>query len=154
MVDRFPMMLSFEAASVRGPPALGTGSSGLSVWTFDQFECGNGRAFQPKLQRSPANFAGSVAGVRYQEPYFSAFVLSAAIALDDCRHLEICAFGEPVQARLFAAIKSDPLRELGCSTSLEQQAASGIANQQRDGCLKRKLRHSFSAQSHRDFPAL
>src|SRR6266480_7764859 len=30
----------------------------------------------------------------------------------------------------------------------------GIANQQRDGFLKRKLRHSFSAQSRRDFPAL
>ena len=27
----------------------------------------------------------------------------------------------------------------------------GIANQQRDGFLKRKLRHSFSAQSRRDF---
>ena len=25
-------------------------------------------------------------GVRYQKLYFSAFVLSAAIALDDCRH--------------------------------------------------------------------
>src|SRR6266403_6208517 len=49
MVDRFPMMLSFEAASVGDPPALGTGSSGLSVWTFDQFECGNVRAFQPRL---------------------------------------------------------------------------------------------------------
>jgi hypothetical protein len=30
----------------------------------------------------------------------------------------------------------------------------GIANQRRDGFLKRKLRHSFSAQSRRDFPAL
>jgi hypothetical protein len=95
-----------------------------------------------------------VAGVRHQELYFSAFVLSRQSQWTIAAILEICAFGEPVQARLFAAIKSDPLRELGCSTSLEQQAASGIANQQRDGCLKRKLRHSFSAQSHRDFPAL
>jgi hypothetical protein len=31
---------------------------------------------------------------------------------------------------------------------------SGLANQQRDGFLKRKLRHSFSARSRRDFPAL
>jgi hypothetical protein len=29
----------------------------------------------------------------------------------------ICAFGEPVQAGSFAAIKSDPLPGLGCSTS-------------------------------------
>ncbi len=30
---------------------------------------------------------------------------------------------------------------------------SGIANQQCEGLLKRKLRYSFSAQSRRDFPA-
>ncbi len=93
----------------------------------------------------------------------------------------ICAFGEPVQAGSFAAIKSDPLPGLACSTSLERQAApcgmhigllmrptyvdgndviaalfssgdSGIANQQCEGFLKRKLRYSFSAQSRRDFP--
>jgi hypothetical protein len=84
----------------------------------------------------------------------------------------ICAFGEPVQAGSFAAIKSDPLPGLACSTSLERQAAgsvwdaywsptyvdgndviaalfssgdSGIANQQCEGLLKRKLRYSFSA---------
>jgi hypothetical protein len=30
---------------------------------------------------------------------------------------------------------------------------SGIANQQCEGLLKRKLRYCFSAQSRRDFPA-
>jgi hypothetical protein len=35
----------------------------------------------------------------------------------------ICAFGEPVQAGLFAAIKGDLLAGLGCSTSLERQTA-------------------------------
>ncbi len=92
-----------------------------------------------------------------------------------------CAF-EPVQAGSFAAIKSDPLPGLACSTSLERQAAgsvwdaywsldeanlcpdgnevigalfssgdSGIANQQCEGFLKRKLHYSFRAQSRRDF---
>jgi hypothetical protein len=37
--------------------------------------------------------------------------------------LEICAFGEPVQAGLFAAIKGNPLAGLGCLTSLERQTA-------------------------------
>jgi hypothetical protein len=45
MVDRF----SFDAASVGGPTAFGTGSCWLSVWTFDQLECGNVCAFQPRL---------------------------------------------------------------------------------------------------------
>ncbi|MDQ1388868.1 MAG: hypothetical protein QOF56_2322 [Acidobacteriaceae bacterium] len=35
----------------------------------------------------------------------------------------ICAFGEPAQAESFAAIKSDSLPGLGCSTSLERQTA-------------------------------
>src|SRR5258708_13847067 len=35
----------------------------------------------------------------------------------------ICAFGEPVQAGSLAAIKSDLLPGLACSTSLERQAA-------------------------------
>jgi hypothetical protein len=38
----------------------------------------------------------------------------------------ICAFGEPVQAGSFAAIKSDPLPGLGCSTSLERHAAGSV----------------------------
>ena len=38
----------------------------------------------------------------------------------------ICAFGEPVQAGSFAAIKSDPLRGLACLTSLERQAAGSV----------------------------
>ena len=38
----------------------------------------------------------------------------------------ICAFGEPVQAGSFAAIKSDPLPGLACSTSLERQAAGAV----------------------------
>jgi hypothetical protein len=44
MADRF----SFDA-SVSGPTAFGTGSCGLSVWTFDQLKCGNVRASQPRL---------------------------------------------------------------------------------------------------------
>jgi hypothetical protein len=40
--------------------------------------------------------------------------------------LEICAFGEPVQAGLFAAIKSDSLPGLGCSTLLERQTAGSL----------------------------
>ena len=57
-----------------------------SVWTFDQLECGDVGAFYPRLQRSPAHFTGCVAGVRYQELCFGAFVLGAAIAFDDGRH--------------------------------------------------------------------
>ncbi len=52
MVDRLPMMLCFEAASVGRPTALGpfgAGSYGLLVWTVDQLECGNVGAFQPRL---------------------------------------------------------------------------------------------------------
>jgi hypothetical protein len=51
MVDRLPMMLSFEAASVGRPVALRPvgGSYGLSIWTVDQLECGNVGAFQPGL---------------------------------------------------------------------------------------------------------
>jgi hypothetical protein len=49
MVDRFPMTLSFEAASVGGPRAFGAGSYGLSVWTCDQLEYGNVGAFHPRL---------------------------------------------------------------------------------------------------------
>jgi hypothetical protein len=52
MVDRLPMMLSFEAASAgRRPiaPRPFAGSYGLSVWTVDQLECGNVGAFQPRL---------------------------------------------------------------------------------------------------------
>ena len=40
----------------------------------------------------------------------------------------ICAFGEPAQAESFAAIKSDPLPGLACSTSLERQGASFVWN--------------------------
>ena len=47
MVDRFPMMLSFEAAS-RRPHGIGR-SCGLSIWTFDELECGNVRASQQRL---------------------------------------------------------------------------------------------------------
>ena len=57
-----------------------------SVWTFDQLECGDVGAFYPRLQRSPADFTGCVAGARYQELCFGAFVLGAAIAFDDGRH--------------------------------------------------------------------
>ena len=38
----------------------------------------------------------------------------------------ICAFGEPVQAGSFAAIKSYPLPGLAGSTSLERQAAGSV----------------------------
>ena len=86
MVDRFPMILSFETALVGRPTALGPLGRVHTVWTVDQLECGNVGAFQPRLQRSPADFTGCVTGVRYQELCFSAFVLSTAIALDDCRH--------------------------------------------------------------------
>ncbi len=56
----------------------------------------------------------------------------------------ICAFGEPVQARSFAAIKSDPLPGLGCSTSLERQAADSVWNAYRSSdeanlCASRPL---------------
>jgi hypothetical protein len=87
MVDRLPMMLSFEAASVGRPIALRP----LGVHTGFRSRrltssSGNVGAFQPRLQRSPADFTGCVTGVRYQELGFSAFVLSTTIALDDCRH--------------------------------------------------------------------
>ena len=38
----------------------------------------------------------------------------------------ICAFGEPAQAESFAAIKSDLLPGLGCSTSLKRQTAGSL----------------------------
>jgi len=51
MVDRLPMMLSFEAASVGRPIVLRPLGvhTGFSVWTVDQLECGNVGAFQPGL---------------------------------------------------------------------------------------------------------
>ena len=57
-----------------------------SIWTFDKFEFGNVGAFPPRLQRSPADCADRVTRMRYQELLFSAFVLGAAIASDNCRH--------------------------------------------------------------------
>jgi hypothetical protein len=87
MVDRFPMTLSFEAASVGGPRAFGAGSYGLSVWTGDQLEYGNVGAFHPRLQRVPADLTGCVTSVRHQKLFFSASVLGAAIAAsDNCHH--------------------------------------------------------------------
>lgn len=47
------------------PRALGMGSYRLSVWTFDQLECGNVGAFQPRLQYGPADFTGYVTGMRH-----------------------------------------------------------------------------------------
>jgi hypothetical protein len=47
------------------PSALGMGSYRLSVWTFDQLECGNVGAFQPRLQYGPADFTGYVTGMRH-----------------------------------------------------------------------------------------
>jgi hypothetical protein len=49
MVDHFPMMHPFEAASVGAAYGFGTGSCGFFVWTFDQLKCGNVCAFQPRL---------------------------------------------------------------------------------------------------------
>src|ERR1700704_2809598 len=49
MVDRFPMMLSFEAASVGRPSALKAGSYDLSVWTCDQLEYGKVGVFHPRF---------------------------------------------------------------------------------------------------------
>jgi len=57
-----------------------------SAWTFDKFERGNVGACPPRLQRSPADRADRVTRMRYQELCFSAFVLGAAIASDNCRH--------------------------------------------------------------------
>jgi hypothetical protein len=39
--------------------------AGLSVWALDQFECGNVGASRPRLQYSPADFAGYVAAMRH-----------------------------------------------------------------------------------------
>jgi hypothetical protein len=47
------------------PRALGMGSYRFSVWTFDQLECGNVGAFQPRLQYGPADFTGYVTGMRH-----------------------------------------------------------------------------------------
>src|SRR5260370_17694194 len=58
----------------------------LSVRTFDQLEYGNVGAFQPRLYYRPADFTGYVTRMRHQELCFSAFVLGAAIASDNCRH--------------------------------------------------------------------
>jgi hypothetical protein len=57
-----------------------------SIWTFDKFEFGNVGAIPPRLQRSPADRADRVTRMRYQELFFGASVLGAAIASDNCRH--------------------------------------------------------------------
>jgi hypothetical protein len=54
-----------ELELVGVPRALGMGSYRLSVWTFDQLECGNVGAFQPRLQYGPADFTGYVTGMRH-----------------------------------------------------------------------------------------
>ena len=59
----------------------------FSVRTFDQLEYGNVGAFQPRLQRVPADRAVCVTSVRHQELFFSTSVLRAAIGTSDkCRH--------------------------------------------------------------------
>jgi len=61
--------------------SLGKGrSSRLSVWTSDRLERRNVDGFGPWLQRGPADLTGCVAGVRHQELFFRALVLSATIA--------------------------------------------------------------------------
>jgi hypothetical protein len=86
-----------------------------SVWTFDQLECGNVGAFYPRLQRSPADFTGCVAGVRHQELCFGAFVLGAAIAFDDCRHYEKCPPNRTFSSRELCHNQTDSLQAFGVS---------------------------------------
>jgi hypothetical protein len=67
--DQFPVVVSLEtddlASWLGSPGRLGMGSYRLSVWTFDQLECGNVGASQPRLQYGPADFTGYVTGMRH-----------------------------------------------------------------------------------------
>jgi len=56
------------------------------LWTFNKFVGGNVVGLQPRFERSAADCADRVTRVRYQELLFSASVLGAAIALNNCRH--------------------------------------------------------------------
>ncbi len=58
-----------------------------SIRTFNQFVCGNVGRFQPRFQCSSADRADRVTRMRHQELLFSASVLSAAIALNNGRHM-------------------------------------------------------------------
>src|SRR5262249_39946875 len=52
--------------AIRCPPLLARRRHcRLSVWTLNQFECGNVGAFRPRLQYSPADFTGYVAAMRH-----------------------------------------------------------------------------------------
>jgi len=62
----FPPRFPGFASWLRSRGAFGVASHcSLSVWTLDQFECGNVGAFRPRLQYSPADFTGYVAAMRH-----------------------------------------------------------------------------------------
>jgi hypothetical protein len=96
----------------------------LSVWTFDQLECGNVSGSQPRLKRSPADFTGCVTGVRCQELCFSAFILSTAIALDDCRHSRNMRLRLARSSRIRRQNQTDPVRNGTTKAAWEGLATS------------------------------
>src|ERR1700746_3709199 len=60
---------------------------GLLYRTFNKLVFRNVGAFRPRFQRSPTDRADRVTRMRCQELLFSASVLGAAIASNNCRHL-------------------------------------------------------------------
>jgi hypothetical protein len=86
MVDRFPMMHPFEAALVGAAYGLWDRLTRFFSGRMTSSNVGTCVLSNQNSNVAPANFTGCVAGVRYQELYFSAFVLSTVIASDDCRH--------------------------------------------------------------------
>jgi hypothetical protein len=109
MVDRFPMMLSFEAASVGGPTGLGDHAGFLSgrltssnVGTRVLPNQDSNVAPQTLHDAWPVCGTRNFVSVRLYSAPQSHWTIVAILG--------ICAFGEPVQAGLFAAIKSDRFR--------------------------------------------
>ena len=65
---------------------------------------------QPRFERSAADCADRVTRVRYQELLFSASVLGAAIALNNCRHPRNMRLPSPVYQPLGFPNQTDLLR--------------------------------------------
>src|ERR1700737_3566989 len=69
----------------------------------------------PNQDSSPADFTVCVTGVRHQELCFSAFVLSAASALENCHHSQNMRLRRESSSRNSAALNND-----GCDQSCQQ----------------------------------
>jgi hypothetical protein len=105
---------------------------GLLYRTFNKLVCRNVGAFRPRFQRSPTGRADRVTRMRCQELLFSASVLGAAIALNNCRHLGNMRLGpsifQPGTAQIYNADRTANATASGWRPC---QKANGVNQQAR-----------------------